>query len=102
MSNPLSEIITALENWGQNALAGGEKLLIGIAAKFTSDQFSAITDAATAYKTALSNGSSATDAWNAAYAVLGKDESAAIANAELGLADALIEILGSAPTLPTS
>ncbi|HWA30025.1 MAG TPA: hypothetical protein VG867_02950 [Rhizomicrobium sp.] len=101
MSNPLSDLIVSIETWGAGALAGIEKLGIGIIAKFTSDQFSAITDAATAYKEAKLAGKSDADCWNAAYVVLGKDEAAAISNAELGLADAIIEIMGTPPALPS-
>jgi len=95
----IGQVIAGLETWGENALIGGETLLMGIATKFGAAQVSTIVDAAKAYRAALAAGKSATDAWNAAYVVLGSDEAAAIAEAQLGLADALIELLGGVPTL---
>lgn len=94
----IGSTIAGLETWGEDALVGGEKLLVGIATKFGAAQISTLVAAATAYRNTLAAGGTATAAWNAAYAVLGQDESAAIAEAELGLADAIIELLGSVPT----
>lgn len=93
-------ILGTIESWGENALASGEKLLFGIGITFTESQFGAIKDAASRYKAVLTDsGGTATDAWNAAYAVLGADESVAFTEAELGLADAIITIFSVNPNL---
>lgn len=92
-------ILGTIESWGENALASGEKLLFGIGITFTEAQFGAIKDAASKYKAVLTAGGTATDAWNAAYAVLGADESVAFTEAELGLADAIITIFSVNPNL---
>jgi hypothetical protein len=92
-------ILGTLEGWGENALVAGEKLLFGIGATFTEAQFGAIKDAAVKFKQVKTAGGTATDAWNAAYAVLGQDESVAFSEAELGLADAIISIFSVTPNL---
>lgn len=95
----ISGVISGLENWGAGAVAGFEKLAVGIVAKWTGSQFQTLTDAGNAFKTTVQGGGSSTDAWNAAYAVLAKEEAASFTEAELGLVDAVIEILGTAPSL---
>lgn len=92
-------LLGSIESWGVNALTGGEQLLLGVGITFGEAQFSAVVDGAKAYKGAIAAGSSPTDAWNAAYAAMGKDESVAFSEAQLAIADSIITIFSVLPTI---